>query len=408
MIHHLVALGLALGFVLPLPCGAQVESAPQGLDARGVLRAAIEATHRLGGASYLVDLEIRSPGLERPAIAHGARVELGARIERAAGPFVRPFRIEGEWVREETNEPFLVAFDGRTLRYPVHERKLVVEERLGGGGGTFLEPFLMLLPGGAEASLLSPDPSAQVSLGSGEPVSGTPCDLVLVRRRLEAPPGEAEGPVRIMETRILIGSEDHLPRRWTSELFEESGGARELRFRTDARVHELRTDASFDAQRFVVELPEGYRAQRAGAAAKLEVGDPAPAFDLADGEGRRHSLEGLRGKVVVLDFWATWCAPCKRAMPGLQSLHERYAERGLAVVGISIRDQGDPVEYMRSQGFTYLGLVKGDEVGPLYGVGGIPHIFVIDKQGKVAFQAVGFSADLEKRIETLVEELLGG
>ena len=180
-----------------------------------------------------------------------------------------------------------------------------------------------------------------------------------------------------------------------------------MRFSAHARVVELRVDAPIAEGRFVLEAPEGYEVRRTGSAPKLEVGDPAPAWTLADGEGREHSLAALRGKVVVLDFWATWCGPCKRAMPGLQSLHERFAERGLTVIGVSVRETGDPVEYMREKGFSYLGLVKGDEIAPAYGVGGIPHLFVIAKDGTIAFQTVGFSADLEQRIERVVEGLLG-
>jgi len=111
---------------------------------------------------------------------------------------------------------------------------------------------------------------------------------------------------------------------------------------------------------------------------------------------------------VLLDFWATWCGPCKQAMPHLQELHQQFGDKGLAVIGISIREQedGDPAGYFASKRYTYLCLLRGEQPAKDYGVGGIPHIFLIDKTGRVAFQTVGMGPKSGEQLAAKVSELL--
>ena len=74
----------------------------------------------------------------------------------------------------------------------------------------------------------------------------------------------------------------------------------------------------------------------ASTAFALDPGKAPPAIEMADLNGKQVDLKALRGKVVLVDFWASWCGPCKHEMPVLQSLHEKYAEQGLVIVGINI------------------------------------------------------------------------
>lgn len=127
------------------------------------------------------------------------------------------------------------------------------------------------------------------------------------------------------------------------------------------------------------------------AASLLTVGKQAPDWTLMDRHGEARSLSDHRGEYVLLDFWATWCGPCRAVMPRVQALHEQYKDKGLAVYGVNIseRDPQDAVEHMDEKGYTYGLLLEGDEVAGEYGVSEIPTLFLIDPDGKVVNVHVG-------------------
>jgi len=138
----------------------------------------------------------------------------------------------------------------------------------------------------------------------------------------------------------------------------------------------------------------------------LEVGDQAPGWALQDEEGKTHSLSDYRGKIVVMDFWATWCGPCKRAMPGVQELHEQFKDRGVKVFGIDVWDDGDAAGYMEENDYTYGLLLDGDPVAERYNVTGIPTFYVIGFDGEIIFKKRGFQPSFEKQVAEKIEEYL--
>lgn len=135
----------------------------------------------------------------------------------------------------------------------------------------------------------------------------------------------------------------------------------------------------------------------------LAVGDLAPDWKLSDPEGRTHSLSEYRGKVVVLDFWATWCAPCSKVMPRMEKLHQKYKDQGVAVFGVSSWETGDPVAVMKKKKCTYGLLLKGEEVAPVYGVGILPAVCIIGVDGRIIYSHAG--AD-HKNLDALIREHL--
>jgi peroxiredoxin len=135
----------------------------------------------------------------------------------------------------------------------------------------------------------------------------------------------------------------------------------------------------------------------------LAVGDPAPDWKLTDPEGRAHTLAEYRGRVVVLDFWATWCVPCARVMPRLEKLHRKYGAQGLVVFGVNSFETGDPAAMMKKKGYTYGLLLKGEELAPAYGVTSLPVVYVIGPDGRVIY---AHSGPDQKDLADLVEKQL--
>ncbi len=140
------------------------------------------------------------------------------------------------------------------------------------------------------------------------------------------------------------------------------------------------------------------------------VGKGAPAWALKDPAGNEISLASLRGKVVVMDFWATWCGPCRMTMPAIEAVHKAYKDRGVVIVGVNTgeRNPQDAVKYMKDNGYTYALALNGDVVAEKYKVEGIPTLVVIDKKGVVRRADVGYKqsmqADLSRILEVLIRE----
>lgn len=140
---------------------------------------------------------------------------------------------------------------------------------------------------------------------------------------------------------------------------------------------------------------------------------PAPTLDLpvitAQGElGAEHvRLTEQRGKVVLFDFWATWCGPCRMMTPVLQRLHTRYASQGLVVVGVNVDESGPAVvpRFRERFGIQYpLVYDVGSTWSTRYGVEGLPTLVLIDRQGNIRYRHAGVESEGE--LQSLVESLL--
>jgi peroxiredoxin len=133
----------------------------------------------------------------------------------------------------------------------------------------------------------------------------------------------------------------------------------------------------------------------------------APGFALKDSDGRTVNLADYKGKVVMLNFWATWCGPCKIEIPWLIDFEQKYKDRGFAVVGISMDEEGwDAVKpYIQNSKINYRILLGTDTVAQSYGgVDSLPTTFLIDPAGKIASTHVGLvsKSDYENEIEHLL------
>src|SRR5580704_13906258 len=121
------------------------------------------------------------------------------------------------------------------------------------------------------------------------------------------------------------------------------------------------------------------------AAASAQQGAPAPDFALTDLNGQSVNLSSYRGKVVLLDFWATWCVPCREEPPHLVDLQNKYGSQGLQIVGVSMDDGPEPVRDFYQHFKMNYPVVMGDaKTGELYGgVLGLPIAFVVGRDGRI-------------------------
>jgi thiol-disulfide isomerase/thioredoxin len=137
-------------------------------------------------------------------------------------------------------------------------------------------------------------------------------------------------------------------------------------------------------------------------------GKVAPDFTLKDIHGQPVKLSDFNGKVVLLNFWATWCGPCKLEIPWFMEFEQKYKDKGFAVIGVAMDDEGWEVvkPYLERQKVNYRVVVGNDKVSDAYGgVDSLPTTFVLDRQGKVVSTHVGLVRRSEYSDE--IEGLLG-
>ena len=136
----------------------------------------------------------------------------------------------------------------------------------------------------------------------------------------------------------------------------------------------------------------------------------APDFRLPDMDGTDHALSDFRGQVVMLNFWATWCPPCRREMPSMQRLYQKFSDSGLVVVAVNQWEDPDLV-------FEFTGRLSLEPTFPIlfdresrtaeqFQVKGLPTTFLIDREGMIRFQAIGGREFDHPEVEALIRELL--
>ena len=133
----------------------------------------------------------------------------------------------------------------------------------------------------------------------------------------------------------------------------------------------------------------------------------APEFSLKTLTGEEMSLSKNKGKTLLIDFWATWCGPCRESIPHLVHLYKTYRGQGLEVVGLSM-DKGDPKtvdHFVKSLDIPYPIAIAPEEIARAYGINGLPTTVLIDKEGKIREKIVGFNTTIAKKIESRVVEL---
>lgn len=160
----------------------------------------------------------------------------------------------------------------------------------------------------------------------------------------------------------------------------------------------------------------GTRQGAQGPGPEILKNKPVPEFAMNTINGKTITNKSLRGKVLLIDFWATWCGPCLKASPVMQTLHNRFSSKGLVVIGANTSERDangeslmtkDRAEtYARKHNYAYTFTYGADEFKNACKVRGIPTMLVVDRQGIVRDVVVGFSENLEARFDAIIKPLL--
>ena len=142
----------------------------------------------------------------------------------------------------------------------------------------------------------------------------------------------------------------------------------------------------------------------------LRAGAPAPAFQLNSNGGRPVSLGSLRGQIVLVNFWASWCGPCRKEMPILEQLNRQYRNKGVTLVGVNVEpDSAAATDWLKATPVSFPILFDVDsKVSKLYQVEGMPNTVILDRKGNVRYIHRGYSAGAENeyldQIRALIRE----
>jgi thiol-disulfide isomerase/thioredoxin len=394
---------LAMILTAATACNSAPPPPPTAIE---VLKAANAAARKLN--SVLYDAEFSAEG---PLANQVPPMKGKVQARRAAAGAQSSFRIDGSMIKRG-NPPeaaqFQLAFDGKNVYTLEAQSKTFASGPVEGGMGIsnplFPPRYVSDSPFDQEINNGVLDYQGEIEAG------GVQCHVVGARTK-DTPTQTAK---------FFIGTKDSILRR-TEITFSPPtppGSPAQPPTRITFTATGLVAGQTLGDETFRLECPEGYlkqpiappqQPQQGQAETLLPVGSEAPDWELRDASGKVVSLKSLRGKVVLLDFWATWCVPCKMAMPGIQKLHEKFKDKPVAVFGVNCREKlpnSNPMGYIKEKAYTYGQLVQGDTVAAAYRVTGIPCLYLIGPDGKIIYTVSGFSEALEGTLSNLIEKAI--
>ncbi len=156
-------------------------------------------------------------------------------------------------------------------------------------------------------------------------------------------------------------------------------------------------------------LEKGDKEGLLSAASLPQIGQAAPDFTLKDATGKNISLSSLKGRVIMINFWATWCPPCRQEMPSMEMLFQEYNKKGFEILAISSDSQGEKIvkPFMEFYELSFTALMDTDgKVHSAYGITSIPTTYIVDKKGAIAQKFMGPKDWKDKSSKEMIEKLL--
>jgi peroxiredoxin len=137
---------------------------------------------------------------------------------------------------------------------------------------------------------------------------------------------------------------------------------------------------------------------------------PTPDFNLATPDGKKLSLKDFRGKVVLLNFWASWCVPCREEMPAMEKLYQEYKQKNFVVLAVAVKDRKqDAIDFVKELKLTYpIALDPEAQVGTLYGAWGLPATYLIGPKGEGLARGWGPADWYNQASRKLIQDLVDG
>lgn len=137
---------------------------------------------------------------------------------------------------------------------------------------------------------------------------------------------------------------------------------------------------------------------------------PTPDFNVSDSQGKKISLKDFRGKVVFLNFWASWCVPCREEMPAIERLYQEFKDKNFVVLAVSVKDRRqDAIDFAKELKLTYpVALDPEGQVGLLYGAWGLPTTYLIGPRGEGLARAWGPADWYSPAARNIIKELIDG
>jgi peroxiredoxin len=137
---------------------------------------------------------------------------------------------------------------------------------------------------------------------------------------------------------------------------------------------------------------------------------PTPDFSLSTPDGKKISLKDFRGKVVLLNFWASWCVPCREEMPAMEKLYQEYKQKNFVVLAVAVKDRKqDAVDFVKELKLTYpIALDPNAQVGNVYGAWGLPATYLIGPKGEGLARGWGPADWYNQPVRKLIQDLVDG
>jgi len=368
----------------------------QDADPAKVLKEAAAAAGAIEAVSY--DSELRAEG----ALAKRASPSMRGRViaQRGAGGGEPLLRIEGDSRTSAAarESRFSAAFDGKSA-YRIDQHKKEFGRGAMPGAAELLDaPALLVMPDFLAPGAFADARQRPLRHEGVQDVNGVPCDVVRVGNDSDA-----------NLARWYIAQNDRIPRR-----LDRIYNLPRLKGVIVLALSNVNTAPKTSPDTFRLTPPAGFKSvehrsrgtESMRQRVLLSMADPAPAWELKAPDGQTVSLSTLRGRVVVLNFFATWCAYSKQGLPLLQRVHDQYRDKPVSVFAISIWDSGDPVALFREKGYTVPLLLSGDKVADAFQVASTPVTYVIDAGGKVALALGEHHDDLDKQLSAAIDRLL--